>query len=519
MASYFKQSGAWCARIRVKGHPELSKSAFRTKQDAQAWANVEEGKLRNSGASQGLGPTKTTLATGLLSYARQVTAYQAGCKQALTKINKYLRAGGMVPLRATKVAGGREFGLDADGNLDAKLQKVTKPRFELNEEPVSAVFEAKQQSAFATRAAKNEQRDAKVQPLRVMLARKPVAQLVPADFDALINKMREAGYEDNTIRQEVAILSGFFTHAIQKWNWPMTKNPALSAEWPEQVARERILKVDETQRLVQALAKSTHTLFSVYVLFALETAMRKGEALSTSCWCDVDFERNILKLPHAKAGRREVPLSDTALELLKDLPRGKPTERIFGLTDNAAASAWRRLCDEAEIVNLHIHDLKHSAATIWARLFKGDLFLLQKVTGNRSLSSLRVYVNRSTDEAVEAMRAVNSPTPASMMRDAVNAARAGLVPLIANAEPSAVEVTTERTALIVAERVPELASEPAPKAAPVSVEKRARAMRRTVPLPRWRRSASPNGLRQQSLGATRLPDRSPPARGSAAENP
>lgn len=214
-----------------------------------------------------------------------------------------------------------------------------------------------------------------------------------------------------------------------------------------------------------------------------------------------------------------MPLSDTALELLKDLPRGKPTERIFGLTDNAAASAWRRLCDEAEIVNLHIHDLKHSAATIWARLFKGDLFLLQKVTGNRSLSSLRVYVNRSTDEAVEAMRAVNSPTPASMMRDAVKAARAGLVPLIANAEPSAVEVTTERTALIVAERVPELASEPAPKAAPVSVEKRARAMRRTVPLPRWRRSASPNGLRQQSLGATRLPDRSPPARGSAAENP
>lgn len=118
MASYFKQSGAWCARIRVKGHPELSKSAFRTKQDAQAWANVEEGKLRNSGASQGLGPTKTTLATGLLSYARQVTAYQAGCKQALTKINKYLRAGGMVPLRATKVAGGREFGLDADGILE-----------------------------------------------------------------------------------------------------------------------------------------------------------------------------------------------------------------------------------------------------------------------------------------------------------------------------------------------------------------------------------------------------------------
>lgn len=361
MATICKQAGKWCARIRVTGHPHYSKCTFRTKAAAKEWADGEEAKLRNSGAPLGLGPTKTSLATGLLSYAHGVTAYQAGCQQALCKINKYLRAGGLSPLRAKKVAGGREFGLGKDGLPDENQQMVTQARFELTEEPVRQVFTRPQQAGFAMRQGENEKLDEIVQPYRVILARKPVSRLVPADFDGLVHKMREAGYAENTIRQELAIISGFFTHAMKKWNWPMTKNPALAADWPDQVSRDRILELEETERLVGALARSKHTRFSAFVLFALETAMRKEECLWTSCWCDVDFEHCVLKLPHAKNGRRKVPLSPAAVDILKELPRGKPTERIFGLTDNAAASAWRRLCEDANIVGLHMHDLKHSS--------------------------------------------------------------------------------------------------------------------------------------------------------------
>lgn len=424
MASYFKQSGAHGARVRVKGHPEVSKSGFRTKADAKEWAEREEGKLRNAGVPQGFGPTKTSLGTGLLSYAHSVTAYQAGCKQALCKINKYLRAAGLTPLQARKVAGGREFGLDENGRPDANKQTVSKALFKLTEVPARPVFTRPQQAAFAERQDRNAKRDALVQPYRAMLATKAVSRFVPADFDGLVAKMREAKFAENTIRQEVAILSGFFTHAMDKWNWALTKNPALAADWPEQVSRERVLGKAETERLVQALSRCTHSNFAVFVLFAVETAMRKGEALWTACWCDVDFERNVLRLPHAKNNRREVPLSPVAVDLLKDLPQGKATERIFGLTDNAAASAWRRLCEDAKIVGLHMHDLKHSSATLWARVFKGDLFTLQKITGNRSLSSLRVYLNGTSEEVAEAMRQLETPTPASAMRDGVKAAKA-----------------------------------------------------------------------------------------------
>lgn len=120
MATYFKRKSGWVARVRVTGHPEDTKSGFRTKEDAKAWAQAVESNLRRSRAVVGQGPTKTSLAAGLLMYAHQVTAKQAGCKQALTKINKYLVAAGLTPLRATKIAGGRKFGTGSDGEAAAE---------------------------------------------------------------------------------------------------------------------------------------------------------------------------------------------------------------------------------------------------------------------------------------------------------------------------------------------------------------------------------------------------------------
>lgn len=506
MATYFKRKSGWVARVRVTGHPEDTKSGFRTKEDAKAWAQTVESNLRRSRAVVGQGPTKTSLAAGLLMYAHQVTAKQAGCKQALTKINKYLVAAGLTPLRATKIAGGRKFGTGSDGEPDPNLQTVEVPLFTLAEEQPQPVFLNKQQSGFAARASKNETRHAKCQPYRTILARKPVSEFVPADFDELVNVMRRAGYGENTTRQELAILSGFFTHAMGKWNWPLLKNPALAADWPEQESRHRRLRADETERFVNALAKSTHKKFVSFVLFAIETAMRKGEALWTSCWCDLDLERSVLSLPHAKAGRRDVPLTDTALEILNGLPQGKPTDRIFGLTDNAAAAEWRRLCESAGISNLHIHDLKHISATRWAKLLRGDIFLLQQVVGNRSLSSLRVYVNPELEEAVEAVKAAGSASPATALKQAVHTERERLLSAQNREQaksPPASEQPEEPSTVVVAREQDQELAQPVRKP---RYRARSFTWRRNLPTQvRQNSSASPSQARQ----LTKLPKTSP----------
>ena len=96
MAYYRKFKSGWTARVRVTGHAEEFESGFRTKKLASEWADPIETRLRNVHGVKGQGPSKTSLAVALRDYAHAVTATQGGCVQALCKINKYLRAAGLI---------------------------------------------------------------------------------------------------------------------------------------------------------------------------------------------------------------------------------------------------------------------------------------------------------------------------------------------------------------------------------------------------------------------------------------
>ena len=47
--------------------------------------------------------------------------------------------------------------------------------------------------------------------------------------------------------------------------------------------------------------------------------MRSSEQLVTARWEDVDWERRVLRLREAKAGRRRVPLGPEAIDILQSL--------------------------------------------------------------------------------------------------------------------------------------------------------------------------------------------------------
>ena len=347
MATYRKLTAGWTARIRVKNHPEENRSGFRTKEEAKTWAKPIESRLRDVRSVKGLGPLKTTLAVALRDYAYEVTATQGGCVQALCKINKYLQAAGLKTLQATRIKGGRKFGLDSHGVPSALLQTVENPLFELTERAGPAVFQHAQQKSFEKRRLENVQKGAHAQHHRETLARLPVSQIEAFHLTQLVRVMSDGGYAAATQRQELAILSSFITHATKVWNWPLVRNPALQFEWPIGAERDRVMTDEESGRMAASLAAREDTEFAIFILFALETAMRKGEALWTACWCDVDYANSVLHLPHAKTGRREVPLSPEAIAILQSKPQGAPTETIFNLTLAAVDTAWKRLCADA----------------------------------------------------------------------------------------------------------------------------------------------------------------------------
>lgn len=173
---------------------------------------------------------------------------------------------------------------------------------------------------------------------------------------------------------------------------------------------------EESQRMAASLTTCGNAEAVKFILFALETAMRKGEALWTACWCDVDYDNRVLTLPHAKTGRREVPLSPQAIAMLQAMPQGAPTASIFHLTQGALDSAWKRACEDAGVINLHIHDLRHTSATMWAELLNGDIFKLKEITGHRTLKMLQRYVNPTARQVANQLHTIETPTLSATMR-------------------------------------------------------------------------------------------------------
>lgn len=117
----------------------------------------------------------------------------------------------------------------------------------------------------------------------------------------------------------------------------------------------------ELASLLKSAAQCRNPLMAPLFRFALETGMRRGELVNIR-WDQIDTTKRTLHIPVTKNGHpRTIPLSSTALDILKDIPRNDP--RVFPLTLNAVKLAWKRLAERAGAADLHFHDLRHEAVS------------------------------------------------------------------------------------------------------------------------------------------------------------
>ena len=397
-----KKSAVWSARVRLNGQDRY-RSGFKSKREAQSWARETEVECaRFDPRVKGLGPDKTTLAVGLRDYAHDFVVLQKGAKQAMTRINAYLPHAGLPLLKATALSGPRSLEPERIGAvLFALSEKEAKP--------LPRTFAEHRDKRLAKRENTLQQRK--------KLAAMPVSWIAGHHLHDIKKAMTQDGYSDSTIRNEIALLSAFFTKAKKTWGWKSLENPAEGVEWPvPDNERSRVLGADEQIRLADALCAANNHLVAPLVWFAVETAMRCGEMLYEATWSQVIWDERILKLRDSKGGSREVPLTRAAVSILESLPRGEPDERIFGLTKEALDACWERACKRARITNLRLQDLRHTAATRHAKRFNGNIFLLQLTTGHKTLSMLKRYVNQTAKDVVvafDATEAAPSPVPTS----------------------------------------------------------------------------------------------------------
>lgn len=194
----------------------------------------------------------------------------------------------------------------------------------------------------------------------------------------------------STVTRELQLLGHVFSVAIREWGFGLHSNPVSLIRKPTpNKARDRVLDDTQRQALVTACAQCQSPWVKPVVVFALETAARRGEILALT-WRDVDLERRVAKVS-GKTGSRTIPLSPACVSMLKALPRSLEGH-AFPVTIETLKQAYTRAVARAGIQDFTFHDLRHDALTRLAKLGL-NVLELRSISGHTTANMLQRYVS------------------------------------------------------------------------------------------------------------------------------
>lgn len=256
---------------------------------------------------------------------------------------------------------------------------------------------------------------------RQPLAQKRLDAITPEELQAHVGLRLAAGRANNTIRNELFLLSGLYELARDKptkggWNLGGLENPVIHVALPSAPApRKRRLEEAETDhdqgeepRLIEALRIGLDSDFMVPIcILALDTGMRLSELLDIRVG-QVKSTRGgrYIERPDSKNGHpRRVVLTTRAAATLDELlgrlpPNADANQRLIRLDAMQVAYRWRRARSRAQVKGLRFHDLRHEGLSRMAE--KGlNLGELREQSGHRTAQVLLTYVNARVSEVAK----------------------------------------------------------------------------------------------------------------------
>ncbi len=233
------------------------------------------------------------------------------------------------------------------------------------------------------------------------LAKRFLATIQGKDIAAWRDARIKSGSSANTVRLDLAIISHLFEIARKEWGMEGLTNPVKAIRMPSPPAgRDRRLQPGELEKILEFSSEEMNQV----IRFALETAMRRGE-LAGMTWEMVDLKKRTVTLPETKNGqKRIVPLSSTAVSILKEhLNTRRIDGKVWDIGLDAISQDFAKACQKAGISGLHFHDLRHEATS---RLFeKGfDTMEVRTITGHKTLQMLARYTHLRAEDLVERLK-------------------------------------------------------------------------------------------------------------------
>ena len=237
-----------------------------------------------------------------------------------------------------------------------------------------------------------------------------------------------------TIAHVHAILRNALEHAVRED--VLARNVARQVQMATPPESEpEPLTLDEARRLLTAAAQTRkHAAFAL----CLALGLRRGEVLGLR-WVDVDLDRQVLQIrqtlqyhdgalhtaaPKTRRSRRTIPLPSVVIDLLQAHRARQDVERITAdgdwqehgllfttraglpLHPNDFSKAFGKLCEQAGVRRIRLHDLRHSCASFL--LAQGvPPRVVMEILGHTTIDvTMNIYGHVMLDAQREALRHV-----------------------------------------------------------------------------------------------------------------
>jgi integrase len=236
-------------------------------------------------------------------------------------------------------------------------------------------------------------------------ANTPIRSITKADVIRFKSSMRDAPVVFNRASK---VLSHAFLMA-EDWGWRDEQtNPCYRLKRYREQKRTRLPSEDEAKRLMATLRdwEDRNPWFVGMIMLLILTGARRGEIMkSRRDW----WQGNKLVLPDSKTGGKIIPISTHAQEIMRKIPKVDNNPYLIagkkpGTHFSSPRKTWLRLCADAGIEGLNMHDLRRLFASI--SISSGQsLEQTMQLMGHTEAQTTKGYAFLMTQEKIAAMQA------------------------------------------------------------------------------------------------------------------
>jgi integrase len=235
-------------------------------------------------------------------------------------------------------------------------------------------------SRFVAQHAKRKLKPATAAEIERLLGREVVApwrgrrlsQITRADVHELLDSIVARG-SPVTANRTLAWLRRMSSWAIERGLIEVSPCAGIRAPAAE-TSRDRVLSDDELKAVWRA-AHALETPYNGFVKLLILTGARRSE-VAGMMWREIDFDARFWTLPAARAKNAteyQIPLSDSAVQILQALPRIADSDLVFTLSGRVPIRGFHNVKTRIDALMpagppWTFHDLRRSFASGCARL-------------------------------------------------------------------------------------------------------------------------------------------------------